>query len=155
MIKFELNGKQVEIDDSLAAKPLLWVIREDLGFTGTKYGCGMAQCGACTIQLNGNATRSCVLPVSAASGQKITTIENSIDPILEATKSAWQELNVVQCGYCQSGQILAAAALLKNNANPSDAAIGEALNGNVCRCVTYQRILAATKKAAETIQKRG
>ncbi len=127
--------------------PLLWVIRDTLGMTGTKFGCGMAQCGSCTVHVDGVATRSCVTPVSAVAGKAITTIEGlgGNHPV----QKAWLELDVVQCGYCQSGQIMSAAALINSNKNPSDADITAAMNGNLCRCGTYDRIRAGIKRAAQ------
>jgi isoquinoline 1-oxidoreductase alpha subunit len=144
-IAFELNGKAVSVtaeDDT----PLLWVIRDELGLTGTKYGCGVAQCGACTVHVNGQPARSCSTPVSAMAGMKITTIEGlgGFHPV----QQAWVKADVPQCGYCQSGQIMSAAALLADNKAPSDADIDAAMAGNICRCGTYQRIRAAIKDAA-------
>ena len=144
-IAFELNGKAVSVtaeDDT----PLLWVIRDELGLTGTKYGCGVAQCGACTVHVNGQSARSCSTPVSAMAGMKITTIEGlgGFHPV----QQAWVKADVPQCGYCQSGQIMSAAALLADNKAPSDADIDAAMAGNICRCGTYQRIRAAIKDAA-------
>ena len=144
-IAFELNGKAVSVtaeDDT----PLLWVIRDELGLTGTKYGCGVAQCGACTVHVNGQPARSCSTPVGAMAGTKITTIEGlgGFHPV----QQAWVKADVPQCGYCQSGQIMSAAALLADNKAPSDADIDAAMAGNICRCGTYQRIRAAIKDAA-------
>lgn len=144
-IAFELNGKAVSVtaeDDT----PLLWVIRDELGLTGTKYGCGVAQCGACTVHVNGQPARSCSTPVGAMAGMKITTIEGlgGFHPV----QQAWVKADVPQCGYCQSGQIMSAAALLADNKTPSDADIDAAMAGNICRCGTYQRIRAAIKDAA-------
>ena len=143
----ELNGKSVTVqaaDDT----PLLWVIRDELGMTGTKFGCGMAQCGACTVHVDGQPTRSCVTPISGVAGMKITTIEGlgGNHPV----QQAWVKADVPQCGYCQSGQIMSAVALLNGNKNPSDADIDAAMSGNICRCGTYQRIRAAIKDAAKT-----
>ena len=143
-----INEKKytVEADSKM---PLLWVIRDLVGLTGTKYGCGIAQCGACTVHLNGNPVRSCTLPVSAAVDQKITTIEGLSDDNSHPVQKAWIEEQVPQCGYCQSGQIMAAAALLKRNAHPTDKDIDMAMQGHICRCGTYVRIRRAIKKAAE------
>jgi isoquinoline 1-oxidoreductase alpha subunit len=128
--------------------PLLWVLRDLLGLTGTKFGCGVAQCGACTVHLDGAPLRSCVTPVSAVGGRKITTIEGLSTRGDHPVQRAWAELDVVQCGYCQSGQIMAAAALLAEKPDPSDAEIDAAMSGNICRCGTYQRIRAAVHRAA-------
>ena len=150
---FELsvNGEKVTVDVP-ADKPLLWVLREDVGQTGPKFGCGIAQCGACTVHLNGNAVRSCVLPVSAVGDQAITTVEGIESDAAVAIRSAWRELDVVQCGYCQSGQIMSATALLERNPSPSDDDIDSAMNGNLCRCATYQRIRAAIHLAADKLE---
>ncbi len=147
-MELKINGKvhQVDASDDM---PLLWVLRDLLGMTGTKFGCGMAQCGSCTVQIDGVATRSCVLPAAAVAGKEITTIEGLADgDTLHAVQQAWLDLDVVQCGYCQSGQILSAAALLKSNPKPSDAEIDTAMDGNLCRCATYPRIRAAIHAAA-------
>ncbi|MBV6412734.1 MAG: (2Fe-2S)-binding protein [Xanthomonadales bacterium] len=147
-MELKINGRVVKVD-APADMPLLWVLRDLLGMTGTKYGCGMAQCGACTVQVDGVATRSCVMPAAALAGKEITTIEGLADgDTLHAVQQAWLDLDVVQCGYCQSGQILGAAALLKSNPKPSDADIDAAMNGNLCRCATYPRIRAAIHAAA-------
>jgi isoquinoline 1-oxidoreductase alpha subunit len=142
-----INGKTVEVqarDDT----PLLWVLRDHLGLTGTKFGCGMALCGACTVHVDGAAIRSCVMPASALVGKRITTIEGvSASPQGKAVQEAWLELNVPQCGYCQAGQIMSAAALLARTANPSDADIDAAMAGNICRCGTYDRIRRAIRRA--------
>ena len=145
-ISLKVNGSSQSADVS-PDTPLLWVIRDTLGMTGTKFGCGMAQCGSCTVHVDGVATRSCVTPVSAVAGKSITTIEGlgGNHPV----QKAWLELDVVQCGYCQSGQIMSAAALLAQNKNPSDADITAAMNGNLCRCGTYDRIRAGIKRAAQ------
>jgi aerobic-type carbon monoxide dehydrogenase small subunit (CoxS/CutS family) len=149
MAKFQLtvNGKerQVDVDPST---PILWVLRDHLQLVGTKYGCGIAQCGACTIHLNGVAMRSCQLPVSQIGNQAITTIEGLSENGDHPVQQAWLEHDVAQCGYCQAGQIMNAAAFLKNNPNPTDDAIEGAMNGNICRCGTYTRIKAAIKTAA-------
>ena len=147
-MELKINGKvhQVDASDDM---PLLWVLRDLLGMTGTKFGCGMSQCGSCTVQIDGVATRSCVLPAAAVAGKEITTIEGLADgDTLHAVQQAWLDLDVVQCGYCQSGQILRAAALLKSNPKPSDAEIDTAMDGNLCRCATYPRIRAAIHAAA-------
>ena len=147
MMKLNVNGK----DHDIAAPgdmPLLWVLRDVLGLTGTKFGCGMAQCGACTVHLDGAALRACVTPVSAAVGKSITTIEGLSQDGSHPVQRAWAELDVVQCGYCQPGQIMSAAALLRAKSDPSDADIDAALSGNICRCGTYQRIRAAVHRAA-------
>jgi isoquinoline 1-oxidoreductase alpha subunit len=150
MAKLSVNGKTREVDVA-PDTPLLWVLRDHLELTGTKYGCGMALCGACTVHVNGAAVRSCVTPVSAVAGKRITTIEAvGATRAGRAVQTAWQNLDVVQCGYCQSGQIMSAAALLAKNAQPRDADIDEAMAGNVCRCATYVRIRAAIHAAAKT-----
>lgn len=150
MAKFNLkiNGKihRVDVDPST---PMLWVLRDHLDLRGTKYGCGMALCGACTVHLNGTAMRSCVLPVSAAENQEITTIEGLSPNGDHPVQQAWLEHDVAQCGYCQSGQIMSAVSLLKNNPNPSDEDIEAFMSGNICRCGTYSRIKAAIKTAAK------
>ena len=147
MINLDLNGRQVAVDVD-TDMPLLWVLRDVLALTGTKYGCGMALCGACTVHLEGAPVRSCVTPVSAASGKRITTIEGLSPDSSHPVQRAWIELDDAQCGYCQSGQIMSAAALLAQNAQPSDAEIDAAMGGNICRCGTYQRIRAAIHRAA-------
>ena len=151
-MKLRVNGKEHDVsapDDM----PLLWVLRDVLGLTGTKYGCGMAQCGACTVHLDGHAQRSCVLPAARAVGHEITTIEG-LDPHgAHPVQKAWAELDVVQCGYCQPGQVMAAAALLKAVPRPTDADIDAALSANLCRCGTYQRIRAAVHHAADSAAK--
>lgn len=143
-----VNGKsrQVEVSEDT---PLLWVLRDSLELTGTKYGCGIAQCGACTVHLDGVPTRSCVLPISALNGQKITTIEGLSDTGQHPVQKAWDQLDVPQCGYCQSGQMMSASALLKDNPNPSDEEISIAMSGHICRCGTYHRIKDAVKLAAK------
>ncbi|HEV3178930.1 MAG TPA: (2Fe-2S)-binding protein [Steroidobacteraceae bacterium] len=149
-IRLTVNGEARELDLD-PAMPLLWAIRDHLQLTGTKFGCGMALCGACTVHIDGQATRSCVTPVSAAQGKKITTIEGLSTPAGRAVQDAWIGLNVPQCGYCQSGQIMSAAALLAGNPRPSDADIDSAMAGNICRCATYVRIRSAIHQAAETL----
>src|SRR5256885_13231648 len=150
MATLNINGRDVTVDVP-ADMPILWVLRDVVGLTGTKFGCGIAACGACTIHLDGQPTRSCVTPVSAAVGKRITTIEAiGATPAGRRVQQAWLDLEVVQCGYCQSGQIMSAAALVAKNSNPSDADIDAAMSGNVCRCGTYQRIRAAIQQAAQT-----
>jgi len=150
-VSLSLNGKDLSLDvpDDM---PLLWAIRDVVGLTGTKFGCGMAQCGACTVHADGQPIRSCITPVSAVSGQKITTIEGLQSKAAQAIQAAWVRLEVPQCGYCQSGQIMSATALLAQNAKPTDADIDAAMNGNICRCATYQRIRAAIHTAAKSLQ---
>ena len=148
---FVLNGTSVTLDVD-PSMPLLWAIREHTGLTGTKFGCGMAQCGACTVHLEGQAVRSCVLPVAGVAGRHITTIEGLQGKPAKAIQAAWVKLQVPQCGYCQSGQIMSASALLEQNAAPTDADIDAAMNGNLCRCATYARIRAAIHEAAATLK---
>ncbi|KGS02415.1 MULTISPECIES: (2Fe-2S)-binding protein [Burkholderia] len=149
MTDLNINGATHAVD-APADMPLLWVLRDLVGLTGTKFGCGIAQCGACTVHLDGVAVRSCVLPVASVGGRKITTIEAvGATPAGQKIQQAWRELDVVQCGYCQSGQVMAAAALLASNPNPTDADIDAAMTGNLCRCGTYNRIRAAIKHAAK------
>jgi isoquinoline 1-oxidoreductase alpha subunit len=147
-MKLTVNGVEREVN-APADMPLLWALRDLLGLTGTKFGCGIAQCGACTVHLDGTPRRSCVTPVSAAAGKKITTIEGLSSDGTHQVQRAWAELDVVQCGYCQSGQIMSAAALLDAKSNPTDADIDAAMSGNICRCGTYQRIRSAVHRAAE------
>jgi len=147
-MKLDINGKQHEVD-APADMPLLWVLRDIIGLTGTKFGCGMAQCGACTVQVDGAAIRSCITPASAMAGKKITTIEGLSADVSHPVQRAWIEADVVQCGYCQSGQIMAASALLAQKPKPTDAEIDTAMSGNICRCGTYQRIRAAVHRASE------
>jgi len=147
MINLNLNGRNTAVDVE-GDMPLLWVLRDVLELTGTKYGCGMALCGACTVHLDGQPVRSCVTPVSAASGKRVTTIEGLSPDNSHPVQRAWIELDVPQCGYCQSGQIMSAVALLARTAQPSDAEIDAAMAGNICRCGTYQRIRAAIHRAA-------
>lgn len=144
---FSLNGDDVVVDVD-SDTPLLWVLRDHLRLVGTKYGCGIAQCGACTVHLNGTAVRSCSLPVSSVAGQQITTIEGLSDDGDHPVQQAWLEHDVPQCGYCQAGQIMSAAALLASNPSPTDEEIDAAMSGNICRCGTYTRIHAAIKTAA-------
>ena len=151
-MKLDVNGSVREVD-APDEMPLLWVLRDLLGMTGTKFGCGIGQCGACTVHLDGVAVRSCGLPVSAAAGRKVTTIEGLSPDGGHPVQQAWSELDVVQCGYCQSGQIMSAAALLAKKAAPSDAEIDEALAGNICRCGTYQRIREAVRRAATSMRR--
>jgi isoquinoline 1-oxidoreductase alpha subunit len=147
-IQFILNGKPQSVDVN-PNMPLLWVLRDTLGMTGTKFGCGMALCGACTVHIDGDASRSCITPISSVAGKKITTIEGLSPDRSHPVQKAWIEIDVPQCGYCQSGQIMTTAALLVKNAQPSDADIDEALSGNICRCGTYQRIRQAVHRAAQ------
>jgi isoquinoline 1-oxidoreductase alpha subunit len=151
MTSLNLNGKTYQLDVP-ADMPLLWAIRDGAGLTGTKYGCGIAQCGACTVHLDGKAVRSCSIPVSAAAGKRINTIENiGATKVGKAVQAAWEKLDVVQCGYCQSGQIMSATALLSGNPKPTDADIDTLMSGNICRCATYVRIRAAIHDAAKTL----
>lgn len=148
MITLKVNGKQLNADVD-PATPLLWVLRETLGLTGTKYGCGMALCGACTVHLDGEAIRSCVKRVADAAGKEIITIEGLSPDLSHPLQKAWMEIDVPQCGYCQSGQLMSAAALLAENSTPTDTDIDEGMAGNICRCGTYQRIRRAIHRAAE------
>ena len=150
-VTFTLNGKPQTVDVS-PQMPLLWVLRDSLGMTGTKFGCGMALCGACTVHLDGKAIRSCITPLSAVAGRKVTTIEGLASAPAKAVQAAWVELQVPQCGYCQSGQIMSATALLEKNPTPTDADIDGAMSGNICRCGTYSRIRAAIHTAAGSIK---
>ncbi|HEY0561758.1 MAG TPA: (2Fe-2S)-binding protein [Methylophilus sp.] len=148
MITLNINGQEQALD-AADDMPILWALRDVAQLTGTKFGCGMAQCGACTVHLDGQAIRSCITPISAAVGKKITTIEAMQDHnVGQVVQAAWQEIDVVQCGYCQSGQIMAATALLSTNKAPTDADIDAAMSGNICRCGTYPRIRAAIHAAA-------
>lgn len=149
--ELDVNGKVVTVDVP-DDKPLLWVLREDVGLTGAKFGCGIAQCGACTVQLDGRPMRSCIVPVSSVGAQKVTTIEGVESQAAIAVRQAWRELDVVQCGYCQSGQMMSATALLESNPSPSDDDINRAMRGNLCRCATYHRIRAAIHRAAESLE---
>ncbi len=146
MIRLTVNGRNQRFEGD-AAMPLLWYLRDELGLTGTKYGCGVAACGACTVHLDGQAIRACVTPVSAAAGKRVTTIEGLSREGDHPVQRAWREHNVPQCGYCQSGQIMQAAALLADGARPSDGEIDTAMAGNICRCGTYNRIRAAIRSA--------
>ena len=149
--EININSKPYTVDVE-ANMPLLWVIRDFVGLTGTKFGCGIAQCGACTVHLEGNPIRSCSFPVAAAVGKKITTIEGISENVDHAIQKAWIELQVPQCGYCQSGQIMSAVALLKTKPSPTDADIDAAMQGNLCRCGTYQRVRSAIHRASELIK---
>lgn len=152
-MRLTINGKEHVLTDVDDSTPLLWVLRDELGLAGTKYGCGVAQCGACTVHLNGAPVRSCTLPISAASEQHITTIEGLAGKdALHPLQKAWIEHDVAQCGYCQAGQLMAAAALLASNSKPSDTDIDTAMAGNLCRCGTYTRIRKAIHAAAAEIQ---
>jgi isoquinoline 1-oxidoreductase subunit alpha len=148
MTKFAVNGREVDSEQP-ADTPLLWVIREELGLTGTKFGCGIAQCGACTVHVNGSPVRSCSTPISAVAGKKVTTIEGLSPSGDHPLQKAWIAGQVPQCGYCQSGQIMQAAALLAKNKNPSREQIVQHMNGNICRCGTYNRIVTAIQRAAK------
>ncbi|CZF84302.1 (2Fe-2S)-binding protein [Grimontia marina] len=150
-VSVNINGQDFELDVPTDT-PLLWAIRDNLKLTGTKFGCGLAQCGACTVHMGGQPIRSCVTPVSAVAGQKITTIEGIESKASKAIQAAWEEIQVPQCGYCQSGQIMAASALLASNPSPTDADIDAAMNGNICRCATYVRIREAIKQAATELR---
>jgi isoquinoline 1-oxidoreductase subunit alpha len=147
MASLSVNGKTVPVD-AAPDTPLLWALRDHLGMTGTKFGCGAALCGACTVHVDGVPTRSCVTPISAVAGKKVTTIEGIDGPVAKAVQAAWDKIQVPQCGYCQSGQVMAATALLAKTPHPSDTQITEAMQGNICRCGTYGRIRAAIKDAA-------
>jgi isoquinoline 1-oxidoreductase subunit alpha len=151
-VSFTLNGKNTTVGVE-PDKPLLWVLREDLGLTGTKYGCGMAICGCCTVHLDGDAIRSCVTPISRVAGKKVTTIEGLSDGLSHPVQRAWKEIQVPQCGYCQPGQMMSAACLLAQNPKPSDADITDAMSGNLCRCGTYQRVRKAIHLAADLLKK--
>lgn len=148
--KLSINGESKTVDVS-EDTPILWVLRDQLNLVGTKYGCGIAQCGACTIHMDGNPVRSCQLTVAQVADKKITTIEGLSADGSHPVQEAWKKIDVPQCGYCQAGQIMTAAALLDNNPSPSDTEIKNAMNGNICRCGTYNRILSAVKEAAGTL----
>ncbi len=151
MTPLNINGKSVQVDAD-PSTPVLWALRDELGMTGTKFGCGIAACGACTVHIDGQATRSCITPISAVGARKITTIEAiESDKVGQAVQAAWIKHDVAQCGYCQSGQIMSATGLLKANKKPSDADIDGAMAGNICRCGTYQRIRAAIHDAAASL----
>jgi isoquinoline 1-oxidoreductase alpha subunit len=155
MTRLQINGqtKDVEGPDDI---PLLWALRDELGMTGTKFGCGMAMCGACTVHMDGTAIRSCVTPISAVAGRAISTIEGmEADPVGQVVQQAWIENNVAQCGYCQAGQIMTAVSLLKSTAKPSEEQIDQAMSGNICRCGTYPRIRAAIQQAAGQLAQGG
>lgn len=149
--KFTLNNKPVSLDVD-PDMPLLWAVRDEIGLTGSKFGCGAAQCGACTMHVDGQPVRSCSTPISAIEGQKVTTIEGLGGKVAKAVQDAWIKHEVAQCGYCQSGQIMSAVALLTDNKKPSDAEIDEAMQGNICRCATYVRIRTAIHDAAKTVR---
>ena len=150
MLSLDVNGKVLQVDVD-PETPLLWVIRDDLGLTGTKYGCGIAQCGACTVQVDGEPRRACSTPVKAVAGKKVVTIEGLASKAGKAVQDAWIRLDVVQCGYCQSGQIMSAAALLEKKPRPTEADIDHAMTRNICRCATYQRSRAAIHEASKTL----
>ena len=154
VVKFTLNGKAQAVD-AAPAMPLLWVLRDSLGLTGTKFGCGMSLCGACTVHINGQAVRSCVTPISSVAGKTVLTIEGLSANTSHPIQQAWIEQDVPQCGYCQSGQIMTAAALLAKTARPTDADIDEAMHGNICRCGTYDTIRSAIHRAAEIARGEG
>jgi isoquinoline 1-oxidoreductase subunit alpha len=148
MLALDVNGTPREVDAE-PDTPLLWVLRDNLGLTGTKYGCGIAQCGACTVHVDGEPRRACAIPVKAVVGKRVTTIEGLTSKTAKAVQGAWVKLDVVQCGYCQSGQIMSAVALLEQKPKPNDTDIDRAMTGNICRCATYQRIRAAIHEAAK------
>ena len=150
-MELKINGQTKKIDVA-ADMPLLWVIRDELNMTGTKYGCGISMCGACTVHLDGQAIRSCVTPISAVAGKSITTIEGLDSQAAKSIQAAWAQLSVPQCGYCQSGQVMAATALLTQNQKPTDADIDAAMSGNICRCGTYNEIRSAIHEAANTLR---
>jgi isoquinoline 1-oxidoreductase alpha subunit len=151
MANLNINGKTVQVD-AAPDTPLLWALRDHLAMTGTKFGCGAALCGACTVHVDGKPTRSCVTPISAVDGKKITTIEGlEGDRVAQAVQASWDKIQVPQCGYCQSGQVMAATALLTATPNPTDAQIENAMNGNICRCGTYGRVRVAIKEAAKKL----
>lgn len=154
MLALTINNRNYTLDIE-PETPLLWVLRDELGLTGTKFGCGIAQCGCCTVHVDGEATRSCQLPVSEAAGKHVTTIEGLAGATLHVVQQAWAIEDVPQCGYCQSGQIMSAAALLKTNPKPNDADIDAAMSGNICRCGTYPRIRKAIHRAAELLATSG
>jgi len=153
-VSFVLNGKPTEVEVELN-KPLLWVLREDLRLTGTKYGCGMAICGCCIVHLDGDAIRSCVTPIARVEGRRVTTVEGLSNDFSHPVQRAWMELQVPQCGYCQSGQMMSAACLLAQNSKPTDSEIADAMSGNLCRCGTYQRVRQAIHRASEIAHEKG
>ncbi len=150
-MKLNVNGREREIDVP-ADTPLLWALRDELQLTGTKFGCGLSQCGACTVHLDGRPVRSCTTPVSRVGDAKVTTIEGLSGPVADAVQQAWHAVDVPQCGYCQSGQVMSAVALLSDNAKPSGSEIDAAMRGNVCRCATYQRIRQAIRDASQKLE---
>jgi len=150
MTTLRVNGRRLEVE-AHPDTPLLWVLRDELQLTGTKFGCGMAQCGACTVHVDGTAVRSCVTPLSSVGDSEVTTIEGLQGRVAEAVQGAWERLDVVQCGYCQSGQVMSAVALLSETPRPTDADVDNAMTGNICRCATYVRIRAAIHEAAEKL----
>jgi isoquinoline 1-oxidoreductase alpha subunit len=150
MIELSINGKRYQLDIE-PDTPLLWAIRDAAGLTGTKYGCGVAQCGACTVFVDGTSVRSCSLPAAAVAGKQVTTIEGLDSKVAKAVQAAWEKLDVTQCGYCQSGQIMSAVELLSGNPDPSEQDIDSAMAGNICRCHTYARIRAAIREASKTL----
>ncbi|MCZ8403822.1 (2Fe-2S)-binding protein [Achromobacter xylosoxidans] len=155
MTRLQVNGQAMEVD-APDEMPLLWALRDELGMTGTKFGCGMALCGACTVHMDGSPIRSCVTPISAAAGHAISTIEGmEADSVGKVVQQAWVENNVAQCGYCQAGQIMTAVSLLKTTPKPTDQQIDEAMNGNICRCGTYPRIRAAVQQASSRLTQGG
>jgi aerobic-type carbon monoxide dehydrogenase small subunit (CoxS/CutS family) len=154
MIQFSVNEKAAKFDDD-PSTPLLWVLRDSLGLTGTKYGCGIARCGACTVHLNGSPVRACVTPVSRAEGGVVRTIEGLSSDLTHPVQEAWLQLQVPQCGYCHAGQMMTASALISKIPNPTDADIDDAMSGNLCRCGTYHRIRAAVHLASELARKAG
>jgi len=153
-VSFVLNGKATEVEVE-PEKPLLWVLREDLGLTGTKYGCGMAICGCCIVHVDGDAIRSCVTPIVRVEGKRVTTVEGLSNDLSHPVQRAWMELQVPQCGYCQSGQMMSAACLLAQNSKPTDSEIADAMSGNLCRCGTYQRVRQAIHRASEIATGKG
>ena len=151
-VKVKVNGEHFELGELDPTTPLLWVLRDDLHMTGTKFGCGIGQCGACTVHVNGKPVRSCLTPISSLADAEITTIEGLSGPVAGAVQNAWEEIDVPQCGYCQSGQIMSAVALLGENASPNESELNSAMKGNVCRCATYQRIRLAIQNASRELE---
>lgn len=151
MITLQINGQRFDVDAD-PETPLLWVLRDTLGLTGTKYGCGIAQCGACTVYVDGEPTRACVIPTSSVSGKTVTTIEGNSDKVARTVQAVWAAMDVPQCGYCQSGQVMVAATLLRTKKKPTDRDIDDALSGNLCRCATYHRIRGAIHEAARRLE---